>query len=132
MAGHVESLKNYFIIFVVLMVLLFVTILAAHFDLDNLFPGLNLLVAMAISIVKALLVVMFFMHLRHSSKLTWIFAFSAFLWLAIMLTLTSTDYSTRNETSASSFIPPTPPEHASFPYLPPGENPHQIVSPSRN
>jgi cytochrome c oxidase subunit IV len=114
MAGHVETLKNYLIIFTILMVLLIVTIVAAAFDLDHIFGGLNLLVAMTIAIVKAILVVMFFMHLRYCSKLTWVFAFGAFVWLGIMLTLTSTDYAARAETDGSVLVPPTPPQRASL------------------
>jgi cytochrome c oxidase subunit 4 len=114
MAGHVETLKNYLIIFTILMVLLIVTVVAASFDLDHIFGGLNLLVAMSIAIVKAILVVMFFMHLRYCSKLTWVFAFGAFIWLGIMLTLTSTDYATRSETAGSIYTPPTAPQRASL------------------
>src|ERR1700722_5990165 len=108
MSAHVETLKNYLTIFAVLMVLLIVTVIAASFDLDHIMGGLNLLVAMTISIVKALLVVMFFMHLRYSSKLTMVFAFGGFLWLGIMLFLASTDYLARGaDGEASKYVPPT-------------------------
>jgi cytochrome c oxidase subunit IV len=120
MSAHVESLKNYLIIFFLLMAMLVATVFAASFDLDHIYPGLNLVVAMAIAIVKALLVVMFFMHLRHSSGLTWTFAFAAFLWLGIMMTLTSADYLARAETSASISVPPTAQEHASLVHMAPG------------
>ena len=90
-----EALRTYYIIFAWLMALLVVTVLAAQVDLDHIFPGLNLIVAMIIATVKGSLVVLFFMHVKHSSKLTWIFATAAFLWLAIMLGMTYNDYLTR-------------------------------------
>ncbi len=114
MSAHVESLKNYLTIFTVLMVLLLLTVFAASFDLDHIFGGLNLAVAMFISIVQALLVVMFFMHLRFSSRLTWAFAFGGFIWLGLMLSLTCNDYLTRADSDASNYVPPTPRQGGSF------------------
>jgi len=90
-----EALRTYYIIFAWLMGLLIVTVIAAQVDLDRLFPGLNLIVAMIIATVKGSLVVLYFMHVKHSSKLTWIFATAAFLWLGILLFMTYNDYLTR-------------------------------------
>jgi cytochrome c oxidase subunit 4 len=92
-----EAVRTYYIIFIWLMVLLALTVIASRFDLDHLFPGLNLLVAMAIAIAKALLVVLFFMHVKKSSKLTWIFASAALLWLGMMFTYSFTDYLSRTQ-----------------------------------
>ena len=64
----------------------------AFFD----FPGpLNAIVALTIAVIKATLVVLFFMHMRYSSRLIWIVFGSALFWLAIMFALTFSDYSTR-------------------------------------
>jgi cytochrome c oxidase subunit 4 len=101
-SAHGEALRTYWLVFYWLMGLLVATVVAAQFDLDHLFPGLNLLVAMAIAVAKGLLVVLFFMHLKQSSKLTWIFASSAFLWLTILIFLTFNDYLLRGQ------IKPTP------------------------
>ena len=90
-----EALRTYWIIFAWLMGLLVVTVLAAQVDLDHLFPGLNVIVALIIATVKGSLVVLYFMHVKHSSKLTWIFATAAFLWLGIMLFMSLNDYLTR-------------------------------------
>ncbi len=46
--------------------------------------------------------ILFFMHVRHSSRLTWIFAGAAFLWLGLLLGLTMTDYATREQPTPSS------------------------------
>jgi cytochrome c oxidase subunit 4 len=45
--------------------------------------------------VKALLVVLYFMHVKYASKLTWLFVASGFFWLIIMLVITMNDYSSR-------------------------------------
>ena len=51
---------------------------------------------MAIATAKAYLIVMYFMHVRYSHRLTAIVVVDAsFFWLAIMLALTLNDYLTR-------------------------------------
>jgi len=70
-----------------------VTAWVAFYD----FPGpLNAVIALTIACVKAALVVLFFMHLRYSARLTWVILGAAIFWLAIMFALTFSDYSTRN------------------------------------
>jgi cytochrome c oxidase subunit IV len=51
--------------------------------------------ALTISVSKAILVTLFFMHVRYSSRLTWIVVGGRAFWLAIMIFLTLTDYLTR-------------------------------------
>ncbi|HVV01107.1 MAG TPA: cytochrome C oxidase subunit IV family protein [Verrucomicrobiae bacterium] len=55
----------------------------------------NLPVALTIAVLKMLLVILFFMHVRHSSKVTWVFVAAGFIWFAIMIDLTMTDFVTR-------------------------------------
>jgi len=55
----------------------------------------NLIIAMTISIAKALIVAMFFMHIKGSSRLLHLTATVGVIWLLIMLGLTLTDYFTR-------------------------------------
>jgi|SRR5688500_11750244 len=86
-----SSVRTYVVIFAWLVVLMFLTILAAMLDLGP----FNLAVAMVIAVVKATLVVMFFMHVKYSGRLIWIYAAGAFLWLGILLTLTFSDYLSR-------------------------------------
>jgi cytochrome c oxidase subunit 4 len=52
-------------------------------------------VALAIAAVKMLLVALFFMHIRHSTKLTRLVVTGGLLWLAILLFLTMSDFATR-------------------------------------
>jgi cytochrome c oxidase subunit 4 len=74
-----------------LLLFLALTVGAAYLNLGP----LNTIVAMAISVVKGALIVLFFMHLRYSKPVTWIFAGAGFFWLAIMLVLALSDYMTR-------------------------------------
>ena len=87
----VVSRKLYFGVFVALLCLTGITYGLASIDLG---PG-NAAVALAIAVSKALLVVLFFMHLRSSPKLTWVVAVGGVFWLGILLTLTLSDYLTR-------------------------------------
>jgi cytochrome c oxidase subunit 4 len=57
--------------------------------------ALNNVVMLAIACTKALLVILFFMHVRWSSRLTWVVAASGFVWLLILFGITMTDYLTR-------------------------------------
>jgi cytochrome c oxidase subunit IV len=86
------SLRTYLVVFGLLMILLVLTVVAAFVvNLGN----ANILVALSIAIVKAVLVVLYFMHVKYASRLTKIFVASAFLWLALMFALTFGDYLTR-------------------------------------
>ena len=92
MAGHRVPPRIYFAIFAALMVLTAVTVTAAFFNLGP----LNTIVAMTIAVIKALLVVLYFMHLRYSERLTWLFAGAGVAWLMILLALTISDYLSRS------------------------------------
>ena len=59
------------------------------------FGFFNNVVMLAIACTKATLVILFFMHVRWSSRLTWVVAASGFVWLLILFGLTMTDYLTR-------------------------------------
>jgi cytochrome c oxidase subunit 4 len=56
---------------------------------------LSIIVALTIAMTKALLVVLFFMHVRYSSWLTWVFVGAGVAWLGHILILTMSDYLTR-------------------------------------
>ncbi len=89
---HVISTKVYLLIWASLMVLLFATLGLA---LLNLSP-FNVALALTIALTKMLLILLYFMHVKFSSRLTWLFATAGFLWLLIMITLTMTDYLARS------------------------------------
>ncbi len=89
--SHVVPQKIYLLVFATLMCLTLVTVDVAFYN----FGILNLWVALAIATFKATIVVMYFMHVKYSSKLTWVFAISGIFWLVILFTLTLGDYLTR-------------------------------------
>ena len=87
------SLRTYLVVFAMLMALLIVTVAVAFFVHAG---DLNLIIALIIATIKAALVVLFFMHVKYASRLTKIFVVAAFLWLAILFSLTFADYLTRD------------------------------------
>jgi cytochrome c oxidase subunit 4 len=97
MSEHIVRPRVYITIFLALMLGTGLTVLAAFRD----FPGpLNAVVAMTIAVVKATLVILYFMHVRYSSRLIWLVISAALFWLAILFALTISDYWTR------SWLPP--------------------------
>lgn len=92
---HIVSPKVYFAIFAALMLCTLLTVYAAKIDLNQYFPGLNIIVALVIATFKASLVVLFFMHGKYSSKRTQLVIICSVFWLAIMLFMTMSDYISR-------------------------------------
>ena len=90
--SHVVPPSLYFKVFAALMVLLILTLVVAMVNLPG--PG-NIIVAMTVAIIKAVLIILYFMHVRFSSRLTWVFAGAGFAWLLIMFSLTYSDYISR-------------------------------------
>jgi cytochrome c oxidase subunit 4 len=91
MTTAVTPLKVYFLIFALLLVLTAITVGVAFIDLER----MNIVIALTVAVTKALLVVLFFMHVRHASRLTWLFASAGIFWLLILLVFTFGDYISR-------------------------------------
>jgi len=89
---HIVPLSVYFTIFAALIVGTAITVWVAYIDLG----AMNTVVALAIACTKATLVVLYFMHVRYSSRLIWVVVASALFWLAILFALTFNDYWTRS------------------------------------
>jgi cytochrome c oxidase subunit 4 len=89
---HIVPKSTYYTIFALLMLGTAITVAAAYLDLGP----LNTVVALAIACTKATLVVLFFMHVKYSSRLTWAVVFGSVFWLFILLALTYNDYLTRH------------------------------------
>ncbi len=83
--------KIYWRTCVALMLLLALTWSIGYVDLGM----FNVIIALAIAIFKALLVALFFMHIKGSSRLLRLAATVGVIWLLIMLSLTLSDYFTR-------------------------------------
>ncbi len=93
MSDHpVVPLALYYRVFGTLLVLTAITVVAAYFD----FGALNTVVALTIAVVKGTLVLLYFMHVRWSGKLVWVFAAAGFLWLVILLAMTFGDVVSRD------------------------------------
>ena len=88
---HVAPISLYLLIFGALMVGTILTVVVAKFDLGP----LNNIVMLTVASAKALLVVLYFMHVRWSTRLTWVVASSGFFWLLILFSLTMADYMSR-------------------------------------
>jgi cytochrome c oxidase subunit 4 len=89
---HIVPISVYLWVFAALMVLLVLTLAAAAFDLGP----FNIVIAMTIAVVKAGIVVLYFMHVRYSSHMVKFFAGATFFWLMIMFVLTLSDYFSRD------------------------------------
>ena len=91
MSEHIVSPKIYVMIFLSLMAGTGLTVWAAFRN----FGPFNIVIALAIASFKATLVVLYFMHARYSPRRTHLVIVSSVFWLAIMLALTLSDYTTR-------------------------------------
>ncbi|MGO9649833.1 MAG: cytochrome C oxidase subunit IV family protein [Terriglobales bacterium] len=92
MSEHVLSSKMYYGIWIALMILTVGTARVAFIDLG----AFNTVVALVIATCKALLVVLFFMHVKYASeKLTRMVIVASLFWLLLLLLLSLADYGTR-------------------------------------
>ena len=69
-----------------------ITVLAAFVELGV----LNTPIALGIALLKATLVVLFFMHVRYNTPLMWVFAAAGFFMVLIFLALLMQDYMSRD------------------------------------
>lgn len=91
MAEQTITPRTYSTVFGALLLLTLTTVGASFIDLGRWHLG----VALAIAGGKAVLVLLFFMHVLYSSRLTWLVIGAALYWLGIFLALTLSDYLTR-------------------------------------
>jgi cytochrome c oxidase subunit 4 len=91
MSEHIVPTRVYYTIFAILMVCTLLTVLVASVDLG----ALNIVAALTIAVFKASLVVLYFMHVKYSTRLTWAVVVGSVFWLGILLVLTMSDYLTR-------------------------------------
>jgi cytochrome c oxidase subunit IV len=88
---HIVPLRIYFLIAGALFVLLAMTVGVAMIDLGK----WNVVAALTIAVLKGVLVVLYFMHVRYGPRLTWVFAGGGFIWFAILIMLTMSDFLSR-------------------------------------
>lgn len=94
---HIIEPYVYYRVFGVLMVLFVLTVLVAFFDLSEHlhWPAANIVVALIIAVVKATVIVLYFMHVKYASRLTQMFAIAALLWLSLLFIFSFADYISR-------------------------------------
>ena len=91
MSEHVDSVKTYVLVFLGLICMTVATTAVSFVDLGP----FSVVAALAIAICKMLLVALFFMHVRHSTRLTRLVVLGGLLWLALLLLLTLGDVMSR-------------------------------------
>jgi cytochrome c oxidase subunit 4 len=91
MAAHILPKRVYYTIFAILLFCTYLTVQIAFFDLGR----LNAVAALAIAAFKATIVILFFMHVKYSTRLTWAVVLGSIFWFGILVTLTMADYLTR-------------------------------------
>jgi len=88
---HIDSVKTYVVVFLALIAATLITTAVAFVDLGP----FSVVVALAIAVCKMLLVALFFMHVRYSTKLTRLVLLGGALWMFILLGMTYTDFGSR-------------------------------------
>ena len=91
MSAHILPKRIYYTIFEILMFCTYLTVQIAFFDL----APLNTIAAIGIACFKATIVVLFFMHVKYSTRLTWAVVLGSIFWFGILIALTMSDYLTR-------------------------------------
>ena len=94
MSNHIVPLRTYYLVFLALIVCTAITVAVSFVDLGP----FNVVAALGIAILKATLVVLFFMHVKYSGKLTWVVVAGSLFWLGILIVMTAGDYLTRVRT----------------------------------
>jgi cytochrome c oxidase subunit 4 len=90
-ADYAAHRRTYYVIFGLLMLCTYLTWQVAFFDLG----AFNTVAALGIAIFKATLVILFFMHVKESTRLTWAVVLGSVFWFGILIVLTMSDYLTR-------------------------------------
>ncbi|HSY70786.1 MAG TPA: cytochrome C oxidase subunit IV family protein [Alloacidobacterium sp.] len=88
---HIVSPKVYGVIFGALLLGTGLTVAASYLELGIFNP----IVAIAIACIKAVLVILFFMHVKYSSRLTKLTVAAGFFTFLVLITMTLTDYMSR-------------------------------------
>jgi cytochrome c oxidase subunit IV len=91
MSEHIDSVKTYAGVWIILLILTAATTAVAYVDLG----AFSVVAALTIAVIKMLLVALFFMHLRHSTHLTRLVVAGGLIWLLILLLLSFADFQTR-------------------------------------
>ncbi len=96
MTHHVVPVRIYLLVFAALILLTALTVVVSFYDLGGgRLHYANAVVALSIALTKATLVVLYFMHLRYSSRLTWIFVSAGVFWFLLLMAFLFADVFSR-------------------------------------
>ena len=90
---HILPVRTYIVVFLILTVLMLLTIGAARVDIGAIIHNsalgslLNNAIAMTIAIIKASLVVMYFMHVKYTTPMVKLYAIGGFIWFLTMFAI---------------------------------------------
>lgn len=95
---HIIEPIVYYRVFAALFVLFILTVLVAFFDISHLtgWQPANLVIALIIAVIKAAVIVLYFMHVKFASRLTQLFAIAGLVWLTLLFAFAFADYFTRD------------------------------------
>jgi cytochrome c oxidase subunit 4 len=97
MSEHIVEWKTYLKVWIALMALMVLTALLSYVDLGE----LSTAVALTIAVIKTVLIVLVFMHVKYESQaMTLVVIIGGFFWLGILLALSLTDYLSRGALGA--------------------------------
>ena len=88
---HIVTPFQYGMVFVALLIGTALTVNAARVDLGVFNP----IIALGIACTKAVIVILFFMHVKYQSKLVKLTVISGFFTFIVLITMTLTDYISR-------------------------------------
>ena len=83
--AHQHSTKSYFVVWIILLACTVLTVLTGRTDLSHLFPSANIVLALTIAVIKASLVVWYFMHMREAAGTNRIVFVTSFVFLLVMI-----------------------------------------------
>jgi cytochrome c oxidase subunit IV len=92
MSERITPPTLYFAVFAALIGLTLLTVGVSFLELGSWHTA----VGVGIGVVKAVLVALFFMHLWHSTRVTWLVVVAGLFWLSILMLMTLVDYLTRH------------------------------------
>ncbi|MDE1160757.1 MAG: cytochrome C oxidase subunit IV family protein [Acidobacteriaceae bacterium] len=88
---HIVSPVQYIMVYATLLIFTLITVGAAYIDMG----AFNPVVALAIATFKMIIVLLFFMHVKYSSRLIKMTISCGFVIFLVLITMTLTDYMSR-------------------------------------
>ena len=101
--GHIVPKEVYLKVFVTLLALTVLTVVVAHIDIS---AGWNLVIALVVASAKAILVLLFFMHLKYENSTTWAFVLFPIILVFVLIGGVYSDNPLRVHTEPVAIVKP--------------------------